>query len=118
MRLGVEVHLDYDLSEINQVYWRRCLHVLVRTHPGVRRVALSISTWAVTGTSYFEPLAALDWALLDELLSRYAKLESVDISIGTRSIAPWILNVEDMRTRLAGKFSAQSRERLDIRFID
>lgn len=114
--LGMEVHLDYDLSDVNLVYWRLCLEVLSSTQPTVRRVTISILTWAVTGTSYFEPLAALDWTLLDSYVARYPLLECVEVKVSSRSIAPWIVGVDEMCARLGDMFSARNREFVRITF--
>ena len=116
VHIGVEVHLDYDLSEINLVYWRRCLEVLKNTQPTVRSVTISVLTWAVSDTSYFEPLALLDWDMLERYLSRYKQLERVSVRISSRNIAPWILDVEEMQTRLAAKFSAKHQCMLNVVF--
>ena len=116
VHIGVEVHLDYDLSEINLVYWRRCLEVLKNTQPTVRSVTISVLTWAVSDTSYFEPLALLDWDMLERYLSRYKQLERVSVRISSRNIAPWILDVEEMQTRLAAKFSAKHQRMLNVVF--
>lgn len=112
------MHLDYDLSEINLVYWRRCLDVLSYTQSAVRHVTITVLTWAVTGTSYFEPLASLDWDLLDQHLHRYTQLETINICIKSRNIAQWILTVDDMMTQLRGKFSARHQHMLSVEFGD
>ncbi|GJE89430.1 F-box protein [Phanerochaete sordida] len=118
LTLGVEIHLDYDLSDINQVYWRRCLEALGSACPGVRTLTLAIQTWAVTGTNYFEPLAELDWALLDRLLARFAQLTAVRVDVSSRNIGHWILAEDEMRARLSEKLSPRIRSLVRIAFAD
>ncbi|EKM60162.1 uncharacterized protein PHACADRAFT_245998 [Phanerochaete carnosa HHB-10118-sp] len=118
LALGVEIHLDYDLIEINQVYWRRCLEPLSSAPSTLCRVSVSIQTWAVTGTNYFEPLAELDWELLDSVLSHFTHLTTIKVYISSRNIGRWILAEDEMRSRLAEKLSARNRSMLHIAFGD
>ena len=112
----MEVHLDYHLGEINQVYWRRCLEALPITHHNIRLVTLSILAWAVDHNSYFGPLAELDWKLLNERLLCYPHLEAIVVSVGKRGVSSWILGVDEMCAELAAKFSPKNRQMLKICF--
>ncbi|KIP02668.1 hypothetical protein PHLGIDRAFT_130607 [Phlebiopsis gigantea 11061_1 CR5-6] len=114
--LGVEIHLDHELDSVNGVYWHRALALLADAPACVRRVHIAVRTWAVADTSCFAPLAALDWALLDALLARYAQLEEFRVLVSSRSVAPWIVGVDAMCAELAGKFSGRNMELVEIVF--
>lgn len=104
------MYLDHDLNDYNLVYWRHCLEVLSTTQPTVRRVTIAILTHSLSDTSYFEPLAALDWTLLDRYVTRYPLLECIEVKLSTRGHALGIVCVDEISSRLVDMFSVRNKE--------